>query len=200
MAVFVGNKPSAAAVFLLLFACGPSTIGRFVISACVDSIKRLFGWSFAHVLQEGREFFPSFAYGYASTAVQVVLGVIGVFAPSQHAKPRVVLAAELNSECSTLLIQECSLNKFSKLSAGLCIKASAASGFTVSQITGGDLAGFAAIAIADPSHLWSAVYRSGSDDQHSESVTVQVMEWHSHARTVPRVYKELRHATNICST
>lgn len=80
-----------AIVLLDQLAC-PAAIGRKVPQVGVYAIKRMFvGRSISHVFDEHREVFPLITDRNSSSAINGVIGVVGVGAPAPHSRPRHVV-------------------------------------------------------------------------------------------------------------
>jgi hypothetical protein len=76
----------------LLCACGPTAVGRFVVSAVVNAIKRQLRWTRTHVfIERGVTIAPSLAHSNAATAVVSELFVFRVVATLNHLLPRPIV-------------------------------------------------------------------------------------------------------------
>jgi hypothetical protein len=115
----------SAGVVQLLAWCRPSAIGRLVVSITINAIQRVrAGRSAPNVSQEcGEVISPFAAHGYATTAVAVVSGRIGVVAPRLHVHPRGVLAAVATMRRVAVTCHALSLNVFLQAPTTLRISA-----------------------------------------------------------------------------
>lgn len=90
-----GEQSSLNCIALLLLACCPSAIARFVVAIFVRvSIERCVGWSWTHICKEIEKGIPpSFTDGYSSSAISMISSRIRTIAARLHHFPRVVLRA-----------------------------------------------------------------------------------------------------------
>lgn len=84
-------------IVLLLLACSPATIARFVVAVFVRvSIKCRVGWARPHICQEvEKRIPPPFADGYSSPAISVIASGIAAVATRFHHFPGIVFRAFL---------------------------------------------------------------------------------------------------------
>lgn len=84
---------SRSSIIGLLFFRGPAAIAGLVIAVIIwEAINRMKRtWPLPHIFKEGRKgLAPSLAYGNATTAVIVVVLILGVFASLHHIGPALV--------------------------------------------------------------------------------------------------------------
>ncbi len=96
---------AACRMLVLLLACGPSAVVKFVVAIVINAVNRvLWSWSRPHIIKKRlKRVSPLVAHRDASPAIMTISGVVRVATSKFHALPGTILVRAISSVGSNLI-------------------------------------------------------------------------------------------------